>query len=285
MMLVLARSFRAAALVCLGLSVVLSGCGTGEYNRLMNRRLGTLRAGVKFKNLYGPTQISGTPISIRVPMIYSNSYEESSPHKDDGAVISPDRVQPPFLKLPGFKMCYEGTVTQDNLKLPHYIYLAALPSQAGDADKLAAQLQTELKNAFSKPDNAKGDDAAQAPPEQQAAEPTWEQVDVDTPRGGVFSHWRKIRVEGDQMFRVKNSGKIEEQRLPGVFELWLHDANNYLVLVGWRTPKSIEGQSAAPTQFNGLVVPPTDAKLDLTEMPARTAGTVTNDTAPGTASD
>ena len=282
-MFVFATSNWAAALVCVGLSVVLSGCGIGDYNRLMNRRLGALRAGAKFKNLYGPTQLSGTPISIRVPIIFASSYEETSPHKDDGAVIHPDRVQPPFLKLRGFKVCYEGTVTQDNLKLPHYVYLAAVPSQAGDADKLAAQIQADLTKAFPKPDDAKADDAAAAEPEQQAPEPTWEQVDVDTPQG-VYSHWRKIRVEGDQTFRVRNSGKVEEQKLPGIFELWLHDTDNYLVLVGWRTPKSIEGPAAAPAagavEAPGgdlLIVPPSNVKPDYSEMPARTAGTVTID--------
>jgi hypothetical protein len=263
-MIALNPSFRAAALVGVGLSIVLSGCGVSEYDRLMDRRIGTLRAGAKFTNLYGPTQISGTPISIRIPMVYSSSYEETSPHKDDGEVINPDRVQPPFLKLPGFKLCYEGTVPQDGVKLPHYIYLATVPSQAGDADKLASQLQSQLKEAF--PD----------------APDTWDRVDVDTPNGFSIP-WRKIRVEGDQMFRVKNAGKVEERKLPATFELWLRDADNYVVLVGWRAPKSIEGTSTAtaPAPTNGLFVPPTDAKPDLTEMPARTAGTVTNNSASG----
>ena len=33
--------------------------------------------------------------------------------------------------------------------------------------------------------------------------------------------------------------------MPGIFELWIHDAGGYVVLVGWRTPTSIESSGAA----------------------------------------
>lgn len=264
---------RGALLACAALTVLLAGCGVSQYNALANRRVGALRGEVRFRGLYAPSQVPGTPFSIRVPIVFSGSYQENSSHKDDGAVISPDRLQPPFLKLPGFKLCFEGTNTSGTTRLPFYCYVAARPAQPGDADKLAGQLQAQLKKTF--PDT----------PDE------WQVVDAESPTG-VAVHWRKIRVEGEQPFMVKEADQVKSQSLPGVFELWIHDADNYVAMIAWRTPKSIEGApAAAPTGdapasdanplVNLLEGPPKDAKLDMTELPAATAGTLTIDTADG----
>jgi hypothetical protein len=244
--------FAVAALALL--APVVSGCGTSNYNALMNRRLGALRAGVKFQGLYAPTDLPGTPLSIRLPFEFNTSYQANSSHDDDGAVINPDRLQPPFMKLPGLKLCYEATSVSGQETLPFYCYLAAVPARAGDADKLAAQLLSQLKAAFP---NA---------PER------WEPEDAPTPEGYNI-HWRKIRVEGDQSFFVKTANQVAPVKLPGIFELWLHDADNYIVLVGWRTPKSIEGPSEAV--INPIDRPP-NVKPDLTGMPVKTAGTLSS---------
>ncbi|MEX0678220.1 MAG: hypothetical protein WD063_14160 [Pirellulales bacterium] len=254
------KSFGGALGACAGLMVLLAGCGISRYDSLLEHRVASLRGEARFRHLYAATQLPGTPISIRLPMVFKDSYQENSAHKEDGAVISPDRLQPPFLKLPGFKLCYEGTNDTGGARLPFYCYLAALPARPGDADKLASQLQAQLKKSF-----------PQTPDE-------WQAVDANSPSG--FSvHWRKIRVEGEQPFRVRTAQQLESQNLPGIFELWIHDADDYVVLVGWRTPGSIEGPSSASTTDAGslenlLEGPPRDAKPDLGSMPAATAGTL-----------
>jgi hypothetical protein len=197
--------------------------------------------------------LPGTPFSIRVPLEFEHSYQESSAHEDDGATINPDRLQPPFLKLPGFKLCYEGISKTGANELPFYCYLAAVPAQPGDAAKLAGQLQTQLKARF--PD-ATGD---------------WQSNDAPTP-DGYNVHWRKIRVEGDQPFLVKTGDQVAPQNLPGVFELWVHDADNYVLLVGWRSPKSIDAPSE--TTITSPFDRPANAKPDLTTMPEKSAGTL-----------
>src|SRR5580700_1850610 len=93
-----------------GLLVALGGCGTADYERLLTKRLNDLRSAEPFRTLFGPTELPDTPVKIRVPMAFKTSYMENSPHPEDGAKISPDRAQPPFLPLPGFKLCYEGHV-------------------------------------------------------------------------------------------------------------------------------------------------------------------------------
>lgn len=252
---------RGVWFICAALLLLQVGCGMGEYNRLMKRNLGAMRSESKFRNLYAPTQLPGTPISIRVPRIYSQSYQADSAHNDDGPAINPDRLQPPFLRLPGFKLCYEGSVLSGADKLPHYCYLAAVPSQPGDADKLANQLQAQLNETF---------------PE---ATVSWEPVDAPTPSG--FSvHWRKLRLEGEQPFLVKTGDLLAPKTLPGIFELWIHDAGQYVVLVAWRTPKSIEGPSPVAAPSGDVFNAPTDGKPDLNQFPTLTAGSVSVEAAP-----
>src|SRR6188508_3802130 len=127
---------RLAAILLAG---TLIGCGTSEYNRITAKRVADLRGEQKFRSLFAPTQLGDTPVRIRLPMIFPESYKEDSKHKKDGGKIAEDRVQPPFLKLPGFKICYEGFGNDQTpaKQYPFYCYLAALPGKAADAENLA----------------------------------------------------------------------------------------------------------------------------------------------------
>jgi hypothetical protein len=277
-------SFLGALVGCVLVTLFSSGCGTSQYNALMNRRLAALRGEAKFRHLYAPTRLPDTPISIRIPMVFGKSYQANSAHDDDGAAINPARLQPPFLKLPGFKLCYEGVHKAGAEQFPFYCYLAAVPTRQGEIDILAGQLQAQLNRAFPSKADPMNKDAAQAGAAPQTA-PAWETVDAEAPTG--FSvHWRKIRFDGSQPFLVKTD-KVAPQTLPGKLELWLHDAGDYIVLVAWRAPDQAIGPSAAATGDatsvkRALSGPPDDAKLDLDSMPTATAGTITVDKSQGT---
>jgi hypothetical protein len=253
-----------------GFAAVLPGCGTAEYRRLMADRGDKVRTSAAFRTLFGPSQIGETPIKIRVPMAFGKSYVETSAHPQDGPKINAERLQPPFLPLPGFKLCYEGTGQDPQLgKVPFYCYLAAVPARAGDADKLATELQTQLKEKFK--------DAPDA----------WDVTDAAAPDGKSLQ-WKKIRVVGDQPFLVRVADKTVSQNLPGIFELWLCNGPDYIVLVGWRTPTSVEGPTPPPADDAPLIpnplAPLQDAKPDFKTMPVLTAGTLTFDApAPGDA--
>ncbi len=238
----------------------LCGCGASEYNRLATQRLGMARGEAKFRSLFGPTELAGTPIKIRVPMVFRTSYRKDSAHPIDGEKINPERLQPPFLPLPGFKICYEGFCNDPGVgRLPYYCYLAAVPGKPGDAENLAQELQAKLKEKFK-----------DAPDE-------WDVVDAETPNGKAVQ-WKKIRVQGDQPFRFIK-GQQMSQELPGIFELWICDKSDYTVMVGWRAPVSIQGPAAgpAPTSLIDLLATPRDVKLDLSSLPGLTAGTITVD--------
>jgi hypothetical protein len=249
----------------------------------MNRRLAALRGEAKFRHLYAPTRLPDTSISLRIPMVFGKSYQADSAHEDDGAKINPERLQPPFLKLPGFKLCYEGVNKSPQGQFPFYCYLAAVPSRQGDIDTLAGQLQAQLNRAFPAAPDPMNKDAAEAAAAAQAP-PRWETVDAEAPTG-YSVHWRKIRFQGSQPFLVKTD-KVAPQSLPGKFELWLHDAGDYIVLIAWRAPDQAIGPSSASagdasSMERMLSGPPDDAKLDIESMPTATAGTLTVDKSQG----
>lgn len=252
-------------LAAIFLASMLLGCGSSEYNRMVSKRVANLRGEQKFRTLFAPTQLGDSPVRIRVPMVFQESYTEDSKHKEDGAKIAEDRLQPPFLKLPGFKMCYEGRAyDQTPVKTyPFYCYLAAVPSKPGDAENLAKELRAQLKETFK-----------DTPDE-------WESMDVDSPSGNAVQ-WKKIHVEGEQAFRFKEQNKKQATptNLPGMFELWLCDKGDYIVIVAWRVPTAIQGPSSAPIPTNMAMVmaaPKGVLRLDLATMPVLTAGTITVD--------
>jgi hypothetical protein len=78
---------------------------------------------------------------------------------------------------------------------------------------------------------------------------------------------------------------ITAEKFPAIFELWLYEAPNYVILIGWRAPKSIVG--AASDQVNPALPAeavflqgPSGDKIDLDSLPILTAGTLTIDSAP-----
>ncbi len=252
-------------------ATMLVGCGTSEYSAQLNTRLDTLRAGAPFRVLWAPSSIPDTPVKIRVPQIFPKSYTAASPHPDDGPKVRADRINPPFLELPGLRICYEGQgVDPERGKLPYYCYIAVTPSKAGDAEKLAADVQTKLKQTFKEV-------------------PAWENVDVRTPKATSIQ-WQKIRVTGDQPFPLNQGRKLDgvpvvTTTFPGIFELWLYDAQQYIVLVGWRAPTTVEGPvvSAAAKSAADIFRRPATEKIDLSTLPFLTAGSLVIELAPDAA--
>ena len=244
-------------------SLFATGCGTGEYRRMIDASVGHARTSAPYRTLFAYTSLPGTPLKVRVPITFNHSYREDSAHPEDGAKIKPDRFQPPFLELEGLKYCYEAHTAdpQSGAKVPFYCYLAALPARPGDAERLAGELQAKLKAKFdSTPDH-------------------WEPIDAYS-ENGKASPWKKIRVESDQPFYTSVGETREVKVLPAIFELWMRDLEDTVVLVGWRTPKSIEG--LAPPAKGGDMTPPTkpDLSASPTSMPALTAGTLKSDGPP-----
>jgi len=176
-------------LICLGTlvgcAVSIVGCGTSTYDTVVDRGVAT----IDNRGLFAPVQIPDVPYTVRVPVIFPNSYTPTSSHPDDGAKIKPQRMQPPFMAADeNIKLMFEGMVKEGNSSLPFYVYLGASPVKPGEVDKFASDIEKGVKTIV---------------PADQA--PSWEAVDVDTPTGKALP-WRKMRLNLEQPFLVKLDG-------------------------------------------------------------------------------
>ncbi len=247
--------FRAPSAAAFGAAVLLAcaGCGTSDYNHMVSNRLGDLRVKAKFLGFFGPAKLANAPYTIQVPMAFKKSYTEESK-------IAPERLQPPFLALPGFERCYEGLADGPQGKLPFYCYVAAVPARGSDGEKIAADLKAKLIAAL---------EGKMEKPE--ALE--WEARQVDSPKGTGIP-WKRLRIEAKQPFTHKVNDAYVTDEMPGLFELWLYEGPEHVVLVGWRTPKEIDSIVPEPTTSEITALMNAPAKPDLTNMPVLTAGTL-----------
>ena len=252
----------AAVLAAVALAAA-GGCGAAEYRRMVNASVDHARTSASVSHVVR-LHLAGRHAMHDPRAVGVQSFLPGrQAHPQDGPKIRPDRFQPPFLEIEGLRLCYEGNADDAmGLKMPFYCYLAALQARPGDADRLQTDIQAKLKAKFEKtPDE-------------------WERADAYS-EDGKAAPWKRIRVEGDQVFQVNTGQKVETQKLPGIFELWMRDLGNWIVMVGWRTPKSIE--APAPEATGGDFPIPT--KPDLSTSPESmtflTAGTLKLDeTAP-----
>ena len=223
------RRSRLVAYLFVPLLIVTFGCGTGEYDRQMRKTLEELRTpeelekGQVFDMLYeSPTEVPGIGVSLRIPKLLDATAKSWRPGSLNaaGEPIDESRIQPPFVKLPGFQFCYERFVPdQSGGQQPVYCYVAVSDSKDASQEDLIASVQKDLKAKFSN------------------APATWEETSLNTPDGGTLT-CRRISVTGPQGFVVSPEGR-ESKDSEGRMDLYLYSNETHHVLVGWRAPSGI----------------------------------------------
>lgn len=218
---------RPLALLSLPLAVLLAaswGCNEAGYVEKMQATSQQMQRNQDRQtklndNLHGFAAIGDSAVEIRAPKVFESSFNADSPHPADGAKIAPQRLQPPFVTLPGLKLTYEAFADgADEKSYPYYCYLAAVQGSAADASKLADDLARQLRAGL--PGGG-----------------GWESVDCPTPDGGTLA-CRRIRATGKQLFDATASGGGRARFVPleGTFDLYLHEAGGWITLVGFRVP-------------------------------------------------
>ena len=203
--------------------LVVSGCGTGEYESRLTKRAVRSQNALNFNELYAPQQLPGTSVSVRVPVLFTDSpLVEGAPDKD-GNPVDLRRVKPGLFELPWLKFTYEGYVDDpQGGKLPYYCYVAAVDKAAAGANPDAAW-SGELSNKGGTLD-------------------PWTDFQGNTPDGGTVP-WKKLRFTGPQEFyTINGNGQKQFVQLPGVLEVYLHEEAGFYVLIAWRMPVSVEQQ-------------------------------------------
>jgi hypothetical protein len=238
-------------LVLAAISALCGGCGVGEYENRMERRLVELRKAAVFDVLYQATELPNTPILVRVPKSFTQRLVEGA--ELDGKKIDAQRAKIPVLDLPTPLVTYESVV-QDSSggKLPYYVYLTAAPAAAVERLRSSTERRFQDGKPVDAPSQpARMDSTGELFQRLEKAFPqaklAWQDVSCPTPSGEQVA-WQRLVASGEQEFRyIDREGLERRAKLPGRLEIWARYYGDYLVLIAWRVPDSLVGPSQIDT--------------------------------------
>jgi hypothetical protein len=210
------------------------GCGTGDYEQRLDRRINELKVGSKFNLLSSPIDVPGTQVSIRIPQkndFNKNAFEtllsggfENPPLQDavspDGKPIDPRRLKPNIIDVADLKLTFEGFVKDRNEgKQAYYLYVAVTTRQTRvNIPKLMqADLSSKINDATPLTD-----------------------LKAQTPEARDIL-WQECHATGKQLFNYVNpEGLSQFVQLNGTIELMFHEENDALVVLIWRWPAALD---------------------------------------------
>ena len=220
-----ARCWTALVILLPAGTLMAGGCGTSEYERRVSKGTGDLKVGMIYSAIAPtPSEIPGTAISLRLPAFVNaqcKAYTEESADPSGQGKVNPDRVQPPYLKLPGLRVCYEMIgIEATGEPRNFYCYLAVAPADqpAADGKPFEESVQAQLAARFS-------------------AQPQWEEVKCPIQSGQTVD-WKRISIKGPQKFAKTLGQEFEE--LPGTFDLYTKEVDGQRVMIGWRFPTAVK---------------------------------------------
>jgi hypothetical protein len=206
--------------LCASTVALSAGCDlTGEYDKKFQQALQKSAQRAVFDKYLFPTETEVTDaarkptgVKLRILSVFD---------KDSKSLPATDaRAQPPFLKLPDLSYALERQLDDaQGAFLPVYLYFAAVAKPPKPDPKAAETLQATLAQGV----------AAALPGAK------WEDAALQTPEGQPLSPpLKRLRATGQQEFMNLQTNK--PVKLAGRFDLYLIDAPEYYVLIGWRTP-------------------------------------------------
>jgi hypothetical protein len=205
------------------------GCGTEEYEQRMTKTMASYRLKGKFVDLIDtpalivdPGKNVGVNVTIRIPKAFVGvaPLNEQSPNPNHKITTIPkNRVQPPFMDIPGFQMTYEQLVASSSGQRVMSLYFGVTPADPEIVDKIPGDLKAALKLQ---------DDL------------TWKNELVVSPDDGR-PVWRSITVQGPQGFYWTNQGLSDPETLDGTFSIWVHEEQKHYVFIAYRFPTSSMG--------------------------------------------
>lgn len=213
-------------LCCASILFAAVGCGTSEYERRLGQAVSKAKAESKWNNIYGPQDLADTPVSVRVPRMFTEPPLVENA-QINGKPVDNRRVKPILFDFPGLKLTYEMLVDDPpNGKVPCYCYVGAIAVPAGQPRNLSADVLADLQK--------------KGPFDQQ---PAWADFQGEMPNGQNVP-WKKLRVTSQQEFyTVNQAGQEQYVQLPGLLEIYFHEEAGQQILVAWRMPVTIEGKT------------------------------------------
>lgn len=215
--------------------VTLAGCGQAEYETQMQAVKGNLAKSSGFReNLYVTPTTIGNAFSLRLPKYlepgeYLTLMVGQKDHLDNP--MSPDRIQPPKMQLPGFEFAYEYFANlggRDN-EHPLYWYFGKVP-----ADTKRKSVEAKIVAGASK--------------FVAGARPSFVDVAIATPDGSTVPY-RKLSVRGKQPFQA-NPDVTDVEVRPGQFDVYIHTTPTHHVIVAIRGSTEVIAEFDAITKGN-----------------------------------
>jgi hypothetical protein len=217
------------------LLLALWGCGSGEYEGRLNKRLEIMRTGSKFNVLSPPTSVPDSPVSIRIPQLNENNKSAfgdppatkgfDTPPLTEGAMIDGRpvdlrRVKPNVVNMVDLRATYEGYILDRDKGRQHYYLYVAVSSgeiKANIPRNLQSELSQKFNNATQLEDN----------------------FDAPTPEGRGIK-WKHCRASGNQIFYYFQNNEGQFPTMQGVVEMFFHEENGQLITLIWRYPSGVE---------------------------------------------
>ena len=209
-------------LVAMVLLATTLGCGQGEYEAAMNDSI----KGIAFDSNFiqglsaDPAEIIKDVAELRLPAFIDNFATSLTMTSKDNAgdLIDPRRVQPPGIKIPGFRFSYEKfeQLGGRNTDQPLYVYFGSRPGNEPIKSVTGPILQGARK--IRKNIN-------------------WTTEELDTPDRGRLK-FQKLSVKGIQDFEFDpRGGQIEKKA--GQLDIYVHSTPEHHIIVGFRTTDAI----------------------------------------------
>jgi len=250
------------------MALPLAGCGGARYDERMEESGDRLMHTKPFQeHLYREaTSLEETGVSIQVPKLFDKSKMVKFGKLDSNQeVMGADRIQPPFLKLPGYLFGYEKyePLGKGKKNLPTYIYFAVVEDEEWDIKRLKGNLTDQIRSFYQSPPKSGfspspgleggdltveaipegGEDADSAAPAEPTTEPEpvsedklkWEAVELITPEAGKKIEWDSISMTGNQLFYADTGMYFTFE---GRMDLYIHSPEDIPihVIVGFRAP-------------------------------------------------
>ena len=217
------RIFPAAAAMAVLLGNCV-GCGTGEYERRLEKSIQQGEQGSAFQDMREVT-VPGTSVKLLLP--------PDSPGVELGTTPLAAETAQPRLKpkagedtLPALKATYEGFVAygegETGGKTAYYCYVSVGDMGIYGAKDPARDLRNRVGRAL---DVSTG---------------RWEEIQCES-KGGLASDWKRLQFSSPQEFYNEDAKGTKDFRPEdGIVEIYCREVNGQFVVICWRLPKRCE---------------------------------------------
>lgn len=232
-----------------------SGCGGGHYESQFESTLIDLRNKTGFNDISDlrVADLPNTGMTIRLPKLHveegAGAFDAQSPDpRNTEKPLSPERLQPLGLELPGYLRTYETFVHVGGVAEPLGVYciLAAVPVKQTTGEALRQQILAKFA-------------PQQDEREHRNAPVAWQEVQVRTPHGTPETWWQLTVKMRDQRFHFyeweegPELGTVKSLTWPAYYDIFLHEGEQENLIVAWRTTRKAAEELGLPEIFLAAV--------------------------------